>query len=271
LGVLVDAVPFATLERLGLAYGVAVRAVMPRSPAAQGGVQPGDVITALDGSLVYSPERLQWLVQHVGDARGVTLEVLRGTEALSLEIPLARPTLRSPARPPGPMRLAPGLQRSYLGIQMQPLTDDLRRLFGAPPGVGVIVAQVVKDSPAEQAGLAAGDVLVQMDRKAIRGVADVYRALAYFEPGDALDLVLIRDKQRQALSVTLGERAAPSLPPGVPGQDRLMPDEDWDRDWWQRPPGAWPPGVEELPQRPAAPSAPPERPQQRIEGNGLAL
>jgi serine protease Do len=84
--------------------------------------------------------------------------------------------------------------------------DDLRRSFGAPEDSGVLIAEVSADSPASEAGLAAGDVIVKMDRKHVRYIADVYRVLDYFDPGEQLAVEIIRDKRVQTITVTLGAR-----------------------------------------------------------------
>ena len=55
LGVMVEELSFQEIDRLGLSLGVRVRGVAPASPAATGGMKPGDIIIALDGAPVYSP------------------------------------------------------------------------------------------------------------------------------------------------------------------------------------------------------------------------
>jgi serine protease Do len=89
------------------------------------------------------------------------------------------------------------------------LTKGLREAFSVPDDVGVMVSEVYDGSEADRAGLRAGDVIVKMDRRAIRDIDDVQRVLNYFEPNDKLTLEIIRDKKRKQLEVVLGERKGP--------------------------------------------------------------
>ncbi len=101
---------------------------------------------------------------------------------------------------------------AFLGVQIQPMTPQLRGAFGAAEDAGVLVAAVVKDGPAEKAGVAVGDILVRMDRKAIRQMPDFYRVLRYFDPGDSVEVEVVREKANKVLTVQLG-KAARHMPP----------------------------------------------------------
>ncbi|MFZ0255045.1 MAG: PDZ domain-containing protein, partial [Gammaproteobacteria bacterium] len=152
----------------------------------------------------------------------------------------------------------PGPLRSYLGIGLQAMTDDLRQAFGVPRDLGVLVTEVVDASPAAEAGLAAGDVITRMDRKQIAAIGDVYRVLDFFEPGDEITLEIIREKTSKLLTVVLAappDNGSPApwrgpwdSPPTIPAPffephywqrqlDELL--ERW-RDYWREEPGAPP-------------------------------
>lgn len=231
LGVVVREAPFPLLERLGLPYGVQVQAVVPDGPAAEAGVQPGDLITALDGSPVYSPNRLKWLIRDNQPGQTVTLELIRNGEQTSVQVdpqPLGAP----PAR--GPMG-GSGQGMPFLGIRMQPLTGALRERMQAPPQGGVLVAEIKPDGPAAEAGLQAGDVILRIDRRRIGGIQDVYRALNFFDPGDQVEIELQRDGQRQTLTATLDETRTSRGTQGMPRQH-----------WMQPPAGEWPRSMQEF-------------------------
>ena len=80
LGVVVQDVSFAHLDELGIPQGVSVRQVVPGSPAEQAGIEPNDVVIAMDGLPVYSAERLRWLVSRQAPGTTEKLKIQRGAE-----------------------------------------------------------------------------------------------------------------------------------------------------------------------------------------------
>ena len=228
LGVMVQAIPFDRLESMGLSHGVRVRSVIPGGPAQAAGVHRGDVIIALNGEEAYSPQRLQWLVQHVQSPKRIALDLQRDGKALNLQVDAS---MSAQASTPQTGSLWNGAKHAYLGIGMQALTQDLRKSFGVEDGRGVLVNKVVRDGPAAEAGVRAGDVIVGLDRKAVRDMGDVYRAMRYFDPGDTVDLHIVRNGQEKALPVTLGG-VNPSRLQGYYTPDMPMPNwPDWTRSW----------------------------------------
>ena len=95
----------------------------------------------------------------------------------------------------------------FLGVATTELTAELRRHFGVPEEAGVLVAKVVDESAAANAGLQVGDILTAVDGAAIDSGGDLIRAIGKLEPGSAVNLELWRDGSLQTLGATLGERA----------------------------------------------------------------
>jgi hypothetical protein len=173
------------------------------------------------------------------------LEVLRDGERRTLEVTggAAREGGAPPADSP-----AQGGQRAYLGIRMQELTAELRETFGVTGDRGVLVSEVMGDGPAGQAGLRAGDVLVGIDRKTVNDTGDVYRAMAYFDPGETVDVRVVRDREEKQLSVTLGGVAPSRFHGGYPPHTPFPYWRDRPYPWpglHRHGPG-WPPGMEQM-------------------------
>jgi S1-C subfamily serine protease len=103
---------------------------------------------------------------------------------------------------------------AWLGVVLQPLSDELRDAMDLGPDVqGVLISDVVDESPAEEAGLQDGDVIVEIGDEAIASVKEAVEAVKAFEPGDDVDVVVIRDGDvRKVIGVELGER----------GEDRIV-------------------------------------------------
>jgi serine protease Do len=95
--------------------------------------------------------------------------------------------------------------RGWLGVSVQPLTPDLAKSFGAKDTKGVLVADVIQDSPAQQAGLQAGDILLEFDGKKVEAPPDLQRAVGLTTPGKAVQVKLWRDRGERQVQIKIGE------------------------------------------------------------------
>jgi serine protease Do len=98
--------------------------------------------------------------------------------------------------------------RAWLGVYIQDLTPELAAQFGVEPGSGVLVADVVPRSPAEEAGIRRGDVITAVDGKPVHDTNELQLEIMYRRPGDAVTVELIRNGERLSLQVVLGVRPA---------------------------------------------------------------
>jgi pimeloyl-ACP methyl ester carboxylesterase len=87
-------------------------------------------------------------------------------------------------------------RRSFLGIQMEPLSSDMRRLIGISDSNGVLINRVLPNSTASEAGFRKGDVLVRLNDALLRQPADAVRYVGTQPGGSSFRYELIRDKQR---------------------------------------------------------------------------
>ncbi|NIP87142.1 MAG: Do family serine endopeptidase [Planctomycetales bacterium] len=103
--------------------------------------------------------------------------------------------------------------RGWLGISIQELTAELADSFGVPADVtGVLIGDVLPDSPAAKAGLKAGDVIVDMDKQPVRKPGAFRNRVASLAPGSTVRIAVMRDGTRREFEVTLGT---------LPGQEAL--------------------------------------------------
>jgi Do/DeqQ family serine protease len=96
--------------------------------------------------------------------------------------------------------------RGWLGVVIQDLTPELSASFGVKGDAGVLVADVMKGSPAEAAGLKPGDVIVDFAGSPIKDVPDLQKRVAGVEPGRPTPLVVMRDHKGVNLDVKIGEQ-----------------------------------------------------------------
>ena len=95
--------------------------------------------------------------------------------------------------------------RGWLGVYIQPLDQELAKELGVKAGVGV--HEVIEDSPAAAAGVKAGDIIVEVDGKAINDTTQLQRLISGFKPGDSVKLRVVSytDKKARAVTVKIGD------------------------------------------------------------------
>jgi serine protease Do len=99
------------------------------------------------------------------------------------------------------------VQRGWLGVRIQPVSEDVAMALGFDEGKGVMVADVTADTPAEKAGFKQGDIVLSVNGEEVETPRDLTRAIAIKAPGTEVEITLLRRGQEQTVSVTLGDRA----------------------------------------------------------------
>jgi serine protease Do len=94
--------------------------------------------------------------------------------------------------------------RGWLGVVIQPVSEDMAKTFHMRDAKGAVVADVTRDSPAEKAGLKPGDVVLSADGRAIEDSSALSRYIASKAPGSSVRLQIVRDGSPQTMSLTLG-------------------------------------------------------------------
>ena len=214
--------------------GVVVAGVIPDSPADKIGVERGDIITRFNDLAVNNADQLTDRVRALAPGTLATVSVWRDGKTIDLgrvELGSASdrseewsPAPRAP-RPPRPPHAydapeAPEAPHGYqatpramafmmggrgrLGVETQDLDSDLGEYFSTPDGKGVLVLKVVEDTPAEKAGLKAGDVILAVDGDAVSDGNELRGALRQKEAGP-VDLKVRRKGTVRTIKATLEE------------------------------------------------------------------
>lgn len=95
--------------------------------------------------------------------------------------------------------------RGWLGVVIQPLTEELAEQFGVKPGAGVLIADVVEGGPADEAGVKTGDVVEMFAGMSVTDVRLLQRLVASVRPGKSVQVKVKRQKEDLTLTVTVGE------------------------------------------------------------------
>jgi S1-C subfamily serine protease len=158
----------------GLGYskstGVLVQQTLPGSPAT-GKLQPYDVITSINGKPVQNTTQLRNQIAMEAPGAEVTLSVFRNGKNEDVQIKLGeQPENMLASRNETVTPNAPAAKSTEaLGMKLATPTEELAQKFGLQDNSqGALVTAVTPRSPAEKAGLVAGDVITQVDRKPIK-------------------------------------------------------------------------------------------------------
>jgi serine protease Do len=96
------------------------------------------------------------------------------------------------------------LRRGWLGVRIQPVTDEIADSLNIKPARGALIAGVEDNGPAKPAGIEPGDVIIKFDGKDIKEPKDLSRVVADTSVGKEVDVVIIRKGQEETRKVTLG-------------------------------------------------------------------
>jgi serine protease Do len=190
--------------------GVTVAEVVPGSPAAQAGVQPGDVIRKFDGRDVKNFPALRTFVAQTQLNKQVELEIMRNGKPLKVmtqieEQPIDYQSARvSPKRgpsqpqPPGQSNDQETSSGPLTSIRVEELTPEMARQLDLPANVqGVLVAGVDPDSGVAE--LQKGDVIEEINQQPVTSVADYNKIAAALDPSQPQVLSVCRHKMRSFL------------------------------------------------------------------------
>jgi serine protease Do len=158
---------------------VLVAEVMPESPAAKAGVNVGDVIVEFAGKAVATPQELQAVVEQLPADREQAIALLRDGKRIVIRatpIEASGGAEATAGLPGNPERR--NLRLEALGVEVQTLTAELAKRLELKADHGVVITDVRSGSPADRAGLAAGMIILEANRKVVKSAEGLAEALA---------------------------------------------------------------------------------------------
>ena len=199
LGVSPQAITADMADSLGLksTKGALIADVVKDSPAEKGGMKPGDVVVALNGKPVSDNSQLTRDVGVIPPGNTVKLDIIREGKQRTVEVKLAE---RPDEKDQGGRTPSKGgqdkEQGDLLGLSVQDVTPQLARQSQVDPATkGAVVVDVAPDSPAADAGLEPGDVVLEVNRRAVASAAEYKNAVKAVKKGDT---ALVRVRRGQA-------------------------------------------------------------------------
>ncbi|NLA39789.1 MAG: DegQ family serine endoprotease, partial [Methanomicrobiales archaeon] len=111
--------------------------------------------------------------------------------------------------------------RAWLGVSIQDLSGELSKSLGLKDVKGVLISDVMKSSPAEDAKLKSGDVIVKVNEQSVSEPAELQMNISSRSPGETVKLELIRDGKTRSISVKLGELPEDEAVAAISTQERV--------------------------------------------------
>ncbi len=185
LGVLIQKVTPEIAEGLGLEQprGALVANVTSGGPADKSNVKVGDVIIEFDGQPVKDSSDLPLIVARTAVGKTVAMKVLREKREVTINVTVGELKEKE--------AVASTTKTEELGMAVQEVTPQIAESLGLEKPEGVVVTDVQGDGAAAEAGIRRGDVILEVDRKPVRNVADFRGALRGIEKGKNV-LLLVR-------------------------------------------------------------------------------
>jgi S1-C subfamily serine protease len=241
LGVYLEEVTPDRAKELGLREerGAVVMKIVEGGPADKAGIKENDVIVSFNGRRVDSVRELQRLLSETPAGRSVSVEVVRGGNLQTFSATLSKRTSELfLLRPDGSLdshkwgedlfdrnleeQFKKGLpdfgtfnfsfprafgtfRGARLGVTVETLGDQLAEYFGVKGRQGLLVSEVIENTPASRAGLKAGDVIVAVDNTPVESLNTLVKALDNKDEGP-INLSIVRNRSEQTITVTLEKR-----------------------------------------------------------------
>jgi serine protease Do len=185
LGVLIQKVTPEIADSLGMdkGYGALVANISKDGPAEKAGVKVGDVIVEFDGKEVKDSGDLPIIVARTPVDKKVRMKVLRDKKEIMLAVSVGE--LKEEEV------VASVPEKGELGMTVQKVTPQIAESLGLDKAEGVVVTDVEPGGTADESGIRRGDVILQIDRKAIRSVEEYRKSVAAIRKGKGV-LFLVR-------------------------------------------------------------------------------
>lgn len=201
LGVMVQTITPDLAESFSLEHkqGALVADVDAKGPAAQSGIEKGDIIVAFNGTAIKEMDQLPLLVAQTAVGSRAELTLIRKGRSMTKTVTIGELKDEETAA------LEDETDRSEIGIEVAELTEDMIMRYGIDETEGVMVTAVDPDSPAGQAGIKRGDVITQVDRKDVKNLNDYARSVheARKQGKDKILLLITRGRSSQFVVIPL--------------------------------------------------------------------
>lgn len=201
LGVMIQEITKDLQEKLGLKdnRGALVADITPKSPADEAGVKRGDVIITFDGVAVKEMKELPFLVAKTPVNKTVIMEVIRKGEKKSLKVKVGELQEDMTNVEEEDQEI------SDLGMTVEEITPEMAQQYNLSEDSGIIVVRVEAGSPAGEAGIRGGDIILEIDQEPMKDLRDYRRMIRGYEKGDTILFLIKRAQSTIYLTLKIDE------------------------------------------------------------------
>jgi C-terminal processing protease CtpA/Prc len=222
LGILITEVEKDQLEKYQLKGGARIMEVLEDSEAERIGLKKDDIIISFAGQEINNPSQIKSIISELQEEGQFEIVILRDGERktfqakllpkkgedLSVKLELDSLDFSDLSNLPHKiMKRMPYFvsKGGFLGVHVKNLNEQLKDYFEVENGV--LIEEIIKDSPAEKAGLTAGDVILEIEKRKIEDYEDLVRTVNYYDPDDTIALKYSRKGKVSSVSIKLDKKA----------------------------------------------------------------
>ena len=238
LGILITEVEKDQLEKYQLTGGARIMEVLEDSEAERIGLEKDDIIIRFAGQEITNPSQIKTILNEMQEEGMVEIVVMRAAErktfqaklvpkkAEDLSVDIELDSLDFSGLVDLPVKIFQHLpffsgKGGFLGVKAKNLNEQLAEYFEVE--YGVLIEKIIDDSPAEQAGLKAGDVILEIEKKKIEDYEDLIRTVNYYDPGNTISLKYSRKGKINSVSIVLAKKNVTKFDLGMgPHRDDLQ-------------------------------------------------
>lgn len=198
IGVIIQKVTPELKDKLNLPdeKGALVSDVVSRGPAGESGIKRGDVIVSFDGKPIRESRELPYIVASTSLGKTVPVDIIRNREKMRAEVRV------------GELKIEEEYQQGSkaepsFGMILQEITPEIAQQYDLSETSGLIIVNVENNSPAAEADLRSGDIILEVDRTPVKSIAAFNRKIRQYKKGNTILFLINRDGSTRFLTLTI--------------------------------------------------------------------
>lgn len=197
MGVYLEDVNSNYYEKIGLKenYGVLIKKVGKDTPAEKQGLTAKDVLMEIDGDKIFTQGQFKKMLTNFEPDQKVKLKYFRDGKIKNMKFVL------------GEKEIPQIKKKAYMGVYLAELKDVFKEQKGYDNNYGIVISEVVEDSPAEKSGIKNEAILMELNGDKIYTVDQLTKMMDNFEPGNHIEVLVFQDDQENKLDLILAEKA----------------------------------------------------------------